>query len=105
MLFFGVSVTSLGFLVFSKTDYILWHKARLNTCNNKIEITPCILSDHHGLKLDFNKNRNQNEANKAKKQKQNQKRTKKPKNKTKQNKQTNKQKQHNNTESLQTHRT
>ena len=24
----------------------------------KIKITPCILSDHHGLRLDFNNNRN-----------------------------------------------
>ena len=39
---------------FSKTDHILGHKANLNR-HNKIEITPCILSDHHELKLDFNK--------------------------------------------------
>jgi hypothetical protein len=34
---------------------IVCHKARLNRYK-KNEITPCILSDHYGLKLDF-KNR------------------------------------------------
>jgi hypothetical protein len=34
----------------SKTDHILWHKASLNKYK-KIEITPCILSDH---KLELN---------------------------------------------------
>jgi hypothetical protein len=36
---------------------ILSHKASLNRYK-KIELTPCILSDHHGLKLDFTNNRN-----------------------------------------------
>jgi exonuclease III len=31
---------------FSKTDHILRHKTSLNS-HKKIEITPCILSDHH----------------------------------------------------------
>jgi exonuclease III len=31
---------------FSKIDYILGHKASLNT-DKKVEITPCILPDHH----------------------------------------------------------
>lgn len=42
---------------FSKTDHIISHKASLNRYK-KIEITPCILSNHSGLKLDFNSNRN-----------------------------------------------
>ena len=37
---------------FSKIDHIS-HKANLNKYKN-VEIMPCILSDHHGLKLDFN---------------------------------------------------
>lgn len=32
------------------TDYTLWHKASLNRCKT-VEITPCILSDYHGVKL------------------------------------------------------
>jgi exonuclease III len=42
---------------FSKTDHILGHKASLNRYK-KIEITPCILEDYHGLKLDVSCNRN-----------------------------------------------
>jgi hypothetical protein len=41
----------------SKTDHIIGHKRGLNTYKN-IEIIPCILSDHHGLRLVFNKNIN-----------------------------------------------
>lgn len=41
---------------FSKIDHIYWHKPSLNRYM-KIEINPYILSNHHGLKLDFN-NRN-----------------------------------------------
>jgi hypothetical protein len=41
---------------FSKTDHVISHRASLNKCK-KIEITPCILSEHHGLKSDFNSNR------------------------------------------------
>ncbi|MGO7909941.1 hypothetical protein AB9E09_35295, partial [Rhizobium leguminosarum] len=41
------------------------HKAGLNRYK-KIEITPCILSDHHGLKLDFNNNRNRKPTNSRK---------------------------------------
>jgi hypothetical protein len=40
---------------FSKTDYIIGHKKGLNRYKN-IEIVPCILSDHHGLRLIFNNN-------------------------------------------------
>jgi hypothetical protein len=38
---------------FSKTDHIIGHKTSLNRYKN-IEIVPCILSDHHGLRLIFN---------------------------------------------------
>jgi exonuclease III len=43
---------------FPKTDHILSHKASLNRLKKNIEITLCILSDHHGLNLDFNNNIN-----------------------------------------------
>ena len=42
---------------FSRIDHISDHKANLNRYK-KIEITHCNLSDHHGLKLYFNSNRN-----------------------------------------------
>jgi endonuclease/exonuclease/phosphatase family metal-dependent hydrolase len=42
--------------IVSKTDHIFRHKASLSRYK-KVEITPCTLSDHHGLKLDIN-NRN-----------------------------------------------
>jgi hypothetical protein len=38
---------------FSKTDHILGHKTCLNKYS-KVEITPCILSGPHGIKLDIN---------------------------------------------------
>jgi hypothetical protein len=38
---------------FSKIAHIISHKTSLNR-HKKIEIIPCILSDHHGLRLDFN---------------------------------------------------
>jgi hypothetical protein len=41
----------------SKIDHIIRHKTSLNKYK-KIEIIPCILSDNHGLKLDFNNNKN-----------------------------------------------
>jgi hypothetical protein len=37
----------------SKIDHIIGHKKGLNIYKN-IEIIPCILSDHHGLRLIFN---------------------------------------------------
>ena len=49
---------------FSKIDHIFSYKASLNSYK-KIEITPCILSNHHGLKLDFNKNRNNRKPTKS----------------------------------------
>ena len=42
---------------FSKIDHILSHKIGLKRYK-KIEIIPCILSDHHGLRLVFNNNKN-----------------------------------------------
>jgi exonuclease III len=38
---------------FSKTDHILGHKVSLSKYK-KIEIIPCILSDHNTLKLELN---------------------------------------------------
>jgi exonuclease III len=40
---------------FSKIDHIICHKTGLKRYKN-IEIVPCILSDHHGLRLFFNNN-------------------------------------------------
>jgi hypothetical protein len=42
---------------FSNIDHIISHKTGLNRYKN-IEIVPCILSDHHGLRVIFNKNIN-----------------------------------------------
>jgi hypothetical protein len=42
---------------FSKTDHILGYKASLNKYK-KIEILPCILSDHNALKLEINNKHN-----------------------------------------------
>jgi hypothetical protein len=42
---------------FSKIDQILEHKARLNKFM-KIEIIPCIMSEHNRIKLDINNKRN-----------------------------------------------
>jgi hypothetical protein len=39
---------------FCKINHILGHKASLNKYK-KIQITPCILSDHNALKLELNK--------------------------------------------------
>jgi hypothetical protein len=48
---------------FSKIDHILGHKERLNKYK-KIEIIPCILSDHNALKLEINnKNKSKNHTN------------------------------------------
>jgi hypothetical protein len=45
---------------FSKTDHIIGHKTGLNRYK-KIEIIPCTLSDHHGLRLILNANKNSEE--------------------------------------------
>jgi hypothetical protein len=42
---------------FSKIEHRIGHKTGLNHYKN-IEIIPCILSDHHGLRLIFNNNIN-----------------------------------------------
>jgi hypothetical protein len=42
---------------FSKIDHIIGHKTVLNRYKN-VEIIPCILSDHHRLRLIFNNNIN-----------------------------------------------
>jgi hypothetical protein len=42
---------------FSKIDHIISHKTGLNRYKN-IEIIPCILSDHHRLRVIFNNNIN-----------------------------------------------
>ena len=42
---------------FSKIYHIIGHKTDL-TRYKKTEIIPCILSDHHGLRLVFNNNKN-----------------------------------------------
>ena len=42
---------------FSKTDHIIGHKAGLNRYK-KTEIIPCILSEHHGLRLALTINKN-----------------------------------------------
>jgi hypothetical protein len=48
---------------FSKIDHILGHKASLSKYK-KIEIIPCILSDHNALKLEIsNKNNSKKHAN------------------------------------------
>jgi hypothetical protein len=41
---------------FSKTDHIIGHKSDLNIYK-KIEIIPCLLSDHYELRLVFNRNK------------------------------------------------
>jgi exonuclease III len=45
---------------FSKIDHIIRHKTGLNRYKN-IEIAPCILSDHHELRLILNNNINNRE--------------------------------------------
>jgi hypothetical protein len=39
--------------IFSKTDHILGNKASLSKYK-KIEIIPCMLSEHNAVKLEFN---------------------------------------------------
>ena len=41
---------------FSKIDHIIGHKTDLN--KYKIELIPCLLSDHYGVKVVFNSNKN-----------------------------------------------
>jgi hypothetical protein len=53
----GYTFFSASHGTFSKTDHIIGHKTGLNRYKN-IEIIPCILSDHQGLKLVCNNNIN-----------------------------------------------
>ena len=53
----GYSFFSTPHGTFSKTDHIIGHKTGFNRYK-KIEIIPCIPSDHHGLRLVFNNNKN-----------------------------------------------
>jgi exonuclease III len=46
----GYTFFSASHGTFSKTDHIIGHRTGLNRYRN-IEIIPCILSDHHGLRL------------------------------------------------------
>jgi exonuclease III len=48
---------------FSKIDHILGHKASLSKYK-KIEIIPCILSDHNALKLELNNKNNSRKKHK-----------------------------------------
>jgi len=43
--------------IFSRTDHIVSHKTGLNRYK-KMEIVPCLLSDHHRLRLVFNNDKN-----------------------------------------------
>jgi hypothetical protein len=54
---------SAAYGTFFKIDHILGHKGSLSKYK-KIEITPCILSDHNALKLELNnKNKSRKYAN------------------------------------------
>jgi exonuclease III len=46
----GYTFFSASHGIFSKIDHIIGHKIGLNRYKT-IEIVPCILSDHHGLRL------------------------------------------------------
>lgn len=49
---------------FCKIDHILCDKVSLRR-HQKMKMTPCILSDHHRSKLDFNNNRNNRKFTKS----------------------------------------
>ena len=53
----GYTFFSTSHGTFSKINHIIGQKTGLNRYK-KIEIIPCILSDHHGLRLVFNNNIN-----------------------------------------------
>ena len=53
----GYTLFSAPHGIFSKTDHMIGHKTGLNRYKNN-EIIPCMLSDHHGLRLIFNNNIN-----------------------------------------------
>jgi hypothetical protein len=49
---------------FSKIDHILGHNTTLNK-DKKIEITPCLLSDHNAIKQELNHKRNSRKYSKS----------------------------------------
>jgi exonuclease III len=53
----GYTFFSAPYGISSKINYIIGHKTGLNRYKD-IEIIPCILSDHRGLRLIFNNNIN-----------------------------------------------
>jgi len=53
----GYTFFSAAHGTFSKIDHVIGHKTGLNRYR-KIKIIPCILSDHHTLRLVFNNNNN-----------------------------------------------
>ena len=53
----GYNFFSVPHGTFSKIDHIIGHKTSLNIYKN-IEIVPCILSDHYGVRLVFSRNKN-----------------------------------------------
>jgi exonuclease III len=53
----GYTFFSVPYGTSSKIDHIIRHKTGLHRYKN-IEIIPCILSDHHGIRLIFNNNIN-----------------------------------------------
>jgi exonuclease III len=53
----GYTFFSASHGTFSKIDHIIGHQTGLNRYK-MIQIIPCILSDHHELRLIFNNNKN-----------------------------------------------
>jgi hypothetical protein len=53
----GYTFFTAPYSTVSKTDHIIGHKTGLKRHKN-IDIIPCILLDHHGLRLIFNNNIN-----------------------------------------------
>jgi len=52
----GCTFFSPPYGTFSKIDQIISHKKGLNRYR-KIDIIPCVLQDHHGLRIIFNNNK------------------------------------------------
>ena len=62
--FYGLFHPNRPHGIFSKIDHILSNKTNLNRYK-QIGITPYILSDHNGLKLEFNSNTNSRKPTKT----------------------------------------
>jgi hypothetical protein len=61
--FYTIYIFSAAHGTFSKIEHILGHKASLSK-HKKIEIIPCILSDHNAIKLELhNKSKDKKHAN------------------------------------------